>query len=103
MQNAHWIVTHSCRPDLRLSHRILFIDRSAQSEAQCRTSSHETPLRANIGRRGARHNISFSLFYAAFSACSRCHRRNRFQQISANLRADATRAIFALERFRTRV
>jgi len=42
-------------------------------------------------------------FYAACSACVRCQRRNRFQQISASLRAVATRAIFALERFRTRV
>ena len=41
--------------------------------------------------------------YAAWLACSRCQRRSRFQQISASLRATATRAIFALDRLRTRV
>ena len=41
--------------------------------------------------------------YAACSACVRCQCRNRFQQISANFLATATRAIFAPDRFRTRV
>jgi hypothetical protein len=38
--------------------------------------------------------------YAA--ARSRCQRRSRIQQISANFRATATRAMCRLERFRTR-
>jgi hypothetical protein len=88
---------------LAASHRILFIGRSAQSEARCRTSPHQTPLRANNSRCGARHNFSPCFLYAAFSARSRCQRRSRFQQISASFLAAATRAIFALERFRTRV
>ena len=40
------------------SHRILFIGRSAQSEARCRTSPHQTPLRASNDRCGAQHNLS---------------------------------------------
>ena len=41
-------------------------------------------------------------FYAVCLSCVQCQCRSRFQQISASLRATATRAIFALERFRTR-
>jgi hypothetical protein len=42
-------------------------------------------------------------YAAACSFCSRCHRRSRFEQTSASLRAAATQAILALERLRIRV
>jgi hypothetical protein len=45
-----------------------------------------------------------SFLYAAVSRpCSVCQRTRRFQQISANFLAVATRAIFALDRLRIRV
>ena len=97
---AHSIVTHSCRPSSRSSHMILFIGRSAQSGAQCRlrlTRPFSGPTSAALVRESARP------FYAARAARVRCQPRNRRQQISASLRATATRAIFAPERFRTRV
>ena len=97
---AHLVVTHSCRPSRSPSHIVLFTGHSAQSGGQCRLASHETPLRASRDRTRARYRFAL---YAAWWACSRCQRRSRFQHISASLRATATRAIFALDRFRTRV
>jgi hypothetical protein len=52
--------------------------------------------RASDAAQGTR----FICFHAA--ACSRSHRLNRIQQISANFRPTATRAICRLERLRTR-
>ena len=56
-----------------------------------------TDLRAHRNSSGSRYAV------AAGGVCSRCQRRSRFQHISASLRAVATLAILALERFRTRV
>ncbi len=73
-------------------------------ELRRRRKSHETLLRANGGRAGARIRFVFAFsFYVACLSCVQCQCRSRFQQISASFRATATRAIFALERFRTRV
>jgi hypothetical protein len=92
--------THSCRPGLRLSHMIFFTGRSAQSgarRAHCPISPFCGPTTTELVREA---NVPF---YAACSECVRCQCRNRFQQISANFRATATRAFFAPDRFRTRV
>ena len=61
--------------------------------------SDQSLLRAISSRVVARHNV---VRQAACSACWRCQRRSRFQQISASFRAAATRAILALDRLRTR-
>jgi hypothetical protein len=41
---AHIVGTHSCRPGLHLSHRIVLTGRRAQSGARCGPSSRQTPL-----------------------------------------------------------
>jgi len=101
---AHCVVTHSCRPSLWLV-------------AYCTVHRPKCPIRSTVQTRVSRDPFagqqrpdwcaipSFSLgsLYAAALACSPCQRRSRRQQISASLRAAATLAIFALERFRTRV
>ena len=97
---AHKVDTHSCRPGSRLSHIVLFTGRSAQSVARWEDGpiSHLCgPTAAVLVRESA------FPFYAACSARVRCQCRKRFQQISANFLATATRAILALDRFRTRV
>ncbi len=59
-----------------------------------------TPLSA--GRRAPLHASRLDGRPSAHAACNRCHAMSRTQQIAASFRATATRAIFALERFRIR-
>ena len=56
---AHIVDTHSCRPGSRLSHKILFTGRSAQSVARWAGCPISHLLRANGGRAGARISVSF--------------------------------------------
>ena len=99
LRNAHMVDTHSCRPGFRPSHIVLFTGRSAQSLLATEALS-ASPFCGPQAAVSVRETTWFS--QAAWPACSRCHRRNRFQQISASFLAAATRAIFAPERLRMR-
>jgi hypothetical protein len=72
------------------------VPNQARGADYCPTSPIVGPTPAVLVRESA-----FS-FYDICSTCVHCQYRNRFQQISANFMATATRAIFAPERFRTR-
>ena len=102
---AHIVVTHSCRSAARPPHSVLFTGKSTQSglsaQAQCLARLHRGSLSPIL--RAQRNSSCLLQAGAAEGTFSLCQRRSRFQHISASLRAVATRAIFALERFRTRV
>ena len=100
LRNAHMVDTHSCRPSFRPSHIVLFTGRSAQSLLAAESLS-ASPFCGPHAAVSVRETTWFS--QAAWLACSRCHCRKRFQQISASFLAAATRAIFALDRLRMRL
>ena len=96
---AHAVGTHSHRPAWTAVMHITLHERVAHSGHRRGPKPRHPPSRAVLAQcvRAAR-----SSFQAACGECSRCHLRSRFQQISASLRAAATRALFDPARLRTR-
>ena len=96
---ARLIVTHSCRPAVAaVAHYAFHVNEAPNHESQ----RSRWLAKGQCGSLSMTSRALGLVSYAMEVTGRPCQPINRFQQISANLRATATRAIFTPERLRAR-